>query len=362
MDYYNVFNWVLIGFIIVSCFFLYSDYEYKRSTYTSEVLIVIFCLFNVIYWGGRPSSVGIDTGIYVNRLRIAQGFSSIKDYIDFIDGDYFFGVVIYYLSRLGDLSLYFTGIALFTMFGFYVFFIKLAKHNSHAILALLMVASMFSFSAMISNIIRNGLAIALFLPCTYYTFSKKYKWALLWGVASFLSHQSILLPLLGLLLVHLIRSPLKYFVFGYITSSILAFNDIGLHSFSFINVLNIEKLNLYINSEIDVYRTGFRPDFYLFNTFFLISFLILNKNKNVAFDRYLKLYIVLSSVFFLCFHIPFSDRFGIYSWIFIPVVLFLGTQSYNIKYRFTISTMATFILYFINQMIYTFINVPTPEI
>ncbi|RZT96792.1 EpsG-like putative glucosyltransferase [Ancylomarina subtilis] len=360
MDYYDLFNWILIGCIILSCLALMVSQKSYEENVVSKVLILSFCLLSIFYWGVRPSSVGTDTGYYIRRFNFAISYSSLGDYFNYISGDYFFGFIVYYISRLGSVTFYFISIAFFTMLGFYVFFMKLAKYHTHAILALLMVASMFSFPGMLSNIIRNGLAISFFLPCTYYTLQKDYKYAVLWGVASILSHESILLPIIGLLVIHFVRLPLKYYLLGYLACSLMAFANIGLHSFSFIFDFDIEKLNHYMNAEIDIYKVGFRLDFYLFNTLFLLVFLAL-RNSSIAFDRYLKLYIFLSSVFFLCFHIPFSDRFGIYSWVFIPIVLFLGTEHYNPKFRFAFSTLATFMLYFINQLVFMYMNVPTPD-
>jgi len=358
MDYHSIFSWVLVGFIVITCVLFLGAKNKFQEIVISKIMIILFGVFNVLFWGTRPFTVGADTGNYVRKYHFAEKYLSLSDYLHYLDGDYFFGILVYYLSRIGDVNVYLIGISLFTMLGFLAFFMKLTKYYSHAILGLLMIASMFSFAGMLSNIIRNGLAIALFLPCTFYFFSKNYKIATLWGIASLLSHQSILLPILGLSLVHLIRIPLRYYFIVYGACSVMALANIGVHSFSFIQNLGILKLNEYVNLDLDFYRTGFRPDFFALNTFFLLIFWILGKSGGRAFDRYLKLYIVMSSIFFLCFHIPFSDRFGIYSWVLIPVVLFLGTQNYNIKYRLTLTSVSTLALFFINQLIYVYTHVP----
>lgn len=361
MDYHSVYSWILLIFIFLAFIVLALNRSEEEEKLSSKVILILFCCVTVLFWGTRPSSVGVDTGNYVRRFMFIHEYSSIQEYLQSLDGDFFFGMIAYLLTQLGDINYYFTGIALFTMFGYYVFFSKLTQSHSQAILGMLMVACMFSFTGMLSNIIRNGLAIALFLPCTYYTFIKKYKLAVIWGIASLLSHESILLPLIGLLIVHFFNMPLRYYLYGYVVCSIMAMANLGVHSFGFIQDLGIIKLNNYINSDLTFYRTGFRIDFYAFNTFFLALFLILKKNSSIAFDRYLKLFIVMSSIFFLFFQIPFSDRFGIYSWVLIPVVLFLCTQSYIPEYRFTLSFVATIFLYFINELIYIYTTVPTPD-
>jgi len=43
--------------------------------------------------------------------------------------------------------------------------------------------------------------------------------------------------------------------------------------------------------------------------------------NNQDFNTILKYYMLASALFFFAFQIPFSDRWGLFSWVFIPLVI-----------------------------------------
>ena len=81
----------------------------------------------------------------------------------------------------------------------------------------------------------------------------------------------------------------------------------------------------YFLGEESLYITGFKVQFVAFNSFFLFLFIYIYEQINKLqvfhdYKVYLKYYILSSSVFFLMFHIPYSDRVGLMSWVVIPVL------------------------------------------
>ena len=90
------------------------------------------------------------------------------------------------------------------------------------------------------------------------------------------------------------------------------------------DALKGDRRNGYLDgSMVKEFEVGFKPQFVFFNTLFLFIFLLLRKygQKQENYDILLKVYIGLSCIFFFMFQIPYSDRWGVMSWMFIPFLL-----------------------------------------
>jgi hypothetical protein len=72
-----------------------------------------------------------------------------------------------------------------------------------------------------------------------------------------------------------------------------------------------------------LYSIGFKPQFVAFNTLFLLFFAYIRKFVYVSEEstQLFKYYLLTSSLFFMVFQLPYSDRWGVMSWVAIPFLL-----------------------------------------
>ena len=294
----------------------------KKSPVFQDVFsfIIIFC-FSIAF-ANREYSVFSDTGMYEYQFNSITHFNDIFS----LRGDYLFYFLFYIFKKLSLtfpyalflISLIFNTLIflavkkLFLKFYFFLFFI---------------IVSLFFYYGMITNIMRQGLAFAFFFYAFACLQNNERKKFFIFIIFSLGMHLSFLLPIGILMIVKFIKS-LKFPLLIFIISSVLS-------------ILNLRILELLENVPLisslfknrtdfnfiyyDDYKVGFRPDFFAFNIIFLIVGLftfnkLKDKKSRNSYMMILVLYIMLSSYFFLMFPYPFSDRYGVMSWIFIPLL------------------------------------------
>ena len=142
----------------------------------------------------------------------------------------------------------------------------------------------------------------------------------------------------------------------FFSSIILSFLGVGFHSIAILVGYGDELTKFDKLAEEFGYRIGFRPDFVLFNTLFFLLGIYIYKNKLEKKERLfvvLKFYVLTSVVFFLSFYFPYSDRMGIISWIFIPLIL-LEFPDTPIKYfslKYSLIIFFSFLLFWVINII-----------
>lgn len=172
------------------------------------------------------------------------------------------------------------------------------------------------------NVIRSGLAISISLVAIYYIFEERYKKALLFSIFAIGCHISIIIFLLIAIVVKIFSSiKIKSFYYFYIVGILLS--ALGFSLLTLITHVAPEMaiVERYASGNNSDYNTGFRWNFVIFNSLFLLYFYYKRIGININTVIWLKLYIATSVVFFLWFAIPYSDRIGAFSWILIPFLL-----------------------------------------
>ncbi|MGL5561300.1 MAG: EpsG family protein [Tannerellaceae bacterium] len=317
--------------IIVFFFVILNMCEaYKVTDFISrkraEIMVAAFGIFNSFYWGLRPWNIGTDTGNYLRSFRVMERFTSFSQMIDNVDGDYFFRTLMFLFSRFGAYSMFLLSVSALTSMAL-LYYTRLMSDKGRMfspILFMLYIVSVFSFPSMSCNIIRNGLAVSFLLVFSWYLLQGRWVQAACWAVLALLGHHTTAIPILFMVLIRGFEAvKLKWFYYLYGAVVVLSALNFGVHRIGALTELGIDKVNDYFLSDGFDYRVGFRADFVLFNTFFAGLFYAIN-SKTVVYEFYLKYYLLASCLFFFWFHIPFSDRIGLYSWIAIPIVAFLG--------------------------------------
>ena len=85
-------------------------------------------------------------------------------------------------------------------------------------------------------------------------------------------------------------------------------------------------------SSVELYRVGFRLDFWLFTMLPVVLYYLLTDEGKVLFKVQFNSYLLIFSLFIFMFSLPYSDRTGIYCWTFGCLLMadFSGYYRFNI--------------------------------
>jgi len=239
---------------------------------------------------------------------------------------------------------------------FYKSFVNYSKvYKVYPIILFFIFISLFFSESMGINVIRQGVSLA-FLAYAYSLWITKFKIIKIipFIILSFLSHTTSVIPILTFIIINYVfkKQELKYFYVLYVLGIILSVLNIGiLNIVPFLqDFLQDSRRSIYLTSESEKYIVGFKPQFVAFNTIFLLIFiyvnkLLKNKNLNFNYEILLKYYISISFIFFMAFQIPYSDRWGLFSWVSIPFLVAPAFSEY-IKPHFKTSIVLFFVLIF----------------
>lgn len=320
--YYNLL-FVIISFITL-LFASYNDFKKKiNDHYLGLILVGIFSILYFYLFGSRDLNVGADTVLYNYVWNSTNKFLFTKEF--------FFNGLMWFLksNHYGYQSFLYCIAFLFMLFLFLSIKRESKENNINPLYLLFSLVSLFFFKSIGINIIRQGISLAiLLLYFSYFDFNnlRKNKFITFFlGGLALIAHNTTIIPIIiFILLLYLRKIKIKYYLIFYFLAVIASYFKIGIHSFLSILVgIDKRRVDIYVVSSSQDFVIGFKPQFVAFNTFFLFLFLFIKKYSNYTFkyDIIFKYYIVTSCLFFLVFQMPYSDRWGIMSWIVIPYLL-----------------------------------------
>jgi hypothetical protein len=321
--------YLCIAYIIVALLALLQHVlrEGSRGQRSVEIAgIIVWLTFSILFFGRRGESLGTDTAAYIQH---AQGLETAR----FFDPAFEPG---YNLFVYGIVTIFGSAYVLLVIEICYVLLVALACRlwfGNRSLFGLLALISVFSYYNLAFNLIRSGLAIALWLcGLALFLLRKRRGSGIAFYSIAFLLHYSVAIPILVSIVVRyvagtllrwfLLVSIIMEFVFGRYSQSILAAAG------------NIPLLARYVARYVGhefTYRVGFRSDFLSYCLlYYLILWLAIRLLPNGVTDkRPSKLstsiarflfnnYILLFAVFVLAFGLPYSDRSGIFAFLFAP--------------------------------------------
>tara|TARA_B110000908_G_scaffold159707_1_gene202193 strand:+ start:298 stop:1416 length:1119 start_codon:yes stop_codon:yes gene_type:complete len=355
-EYFLTHKIVLASYILFGSFILKlligRVEKFKRN---DRNILITYVIFLMLFAGTRAKNIGVDTGNYYLYFFIpATRAGNIFDVFTILNTDFLFELIISLTAWTNNYNIVLLTIAIVLNVLLYKFVREFTDYGNRgsSLLLFLTIASGFSFINLEINIMRNALAIGfIFLSINYAIKENYYKCALLLITALLFHRTSIILAVIIFAIVFAKKVPLKYYYAFYLLAILLSAVGFGFHSISFLAELGNEDLsNLSYEGETN-YRIGFRLDFVMFNTFFLILFAKFT-NLNSYRESFLIKYFILSSVvFFFNFYIPFSDRFGLFSWLIIPLLLFDIVNKKFPKKKIFINTLVLISFYILNNII-----------
>jgi EpsG family len=303
--------------------FVLLNLLYPINEKKEKILIYVFGVLFIFLFGLRDSSVGFDTGNYIDIIL------GLYKYRFFESNDIGFIVLaasVFFTTN--SVQAVFFVIACFYILPLIKVFSTLEIQNKFLLFFLLI--NLMSFESLGMNIIRQGVAISLSLLAFQKYNQNKIKYSIILFLIAISFHISTFLLIFFFIISNFIKKPTIPLII-LIISSILSFLNFDLEPIlklvPFLGSDYEERIIQYNeldNSLGEIYKTGFRIDFFLFNWLFILIGLYLyyfNFTKNYKF--YLPIlytFMFSSSFFFLKFNQIYSDRFGVFAWILIPFI------------------------------------------
>lgn len=322
-----------------------------------KFLIFLPLISLIFIIGLREYNVGTDTGNYYNRLWLGEPELNFNS-------EFLFDLLAIIL-RSFDSS--YTFFLLLISFLFYAFLYGALKKytkqfEANLFFALFACISLFFFLSMSINVIRQGVSLSILLfSYTLWVERKSNLWVLFFVFLALAFHLTSIIPIL-IFIVSIFFSRYKYFnflVLIYFFMILVSYLNYGFLNISplFLDFLGEDKRAGYFTDDDYGYQVGFKLQFVIFNTFFLLlSLYVKNKLKGDFLEKkYTQLvcyYILSSIILFMAFQLPFSDRWGLFSWIVIPFLVIPLFYSPFVKGKIKIHYILMFIAIYIGFNFY----------
>nr|WP_313062317.1 EpsG family protein [Moraxella sp. CTOTU49097] len=327
----------------------------KLSNYLVLLPVIVLTLIT----GFRSYDVGTDTGNYYFLLWMQKpelNFSS----------EFLFQLIALLIQHFDLNYTYF--LSLVSIIFFYFIYKALKNYSllyqANLLMALFAFMSFFFFSSMSTNVIRQGVSLAILLYAFTLLLKKDNKIKIIiYSVVAVAFHLTSIIPILLVALSYHLSTKsgkLIYFlVLLYFSVILLAFLNIGFLNIapSLSQLLGSDGRSSYLNGETYDYVVGFKPQFVVFNTFFLLIALYIRKNLTEIelkkqYNVILIYYIIASWLLFLAFQLPFSDRWGLFSWVVIPFLIIPLFYSPYLKAKIRIHYILMLILIYVGFKFY----------
>jgi len=313
----------------ISFFILYmfiSARKIKLSFGTANVFLFLFLFLFVILVGSRDFDLKGDTQTY---LRVYYNIKHSIDVGRLEKGFVFLLKMLSFIELTNRQLLY--ALASLQAFIWYFFIVYFFKDNRKKILFVMLLASSFFIYNTGTNVLRQGFAIPLALLSMAFYINKKWFLSLLFlGIATSFHMTAAIIPL-----TYLLSQKLKFNLTFYFVILIVFTISSAAGLFEFFNDIFYSTFGdydyLFSESAFEAYRVGFRPDFWLFSLFPLVLYFFLSDDAKENNLLFIKQYILLFCGFIFLFSFPYSDRFGLYAWVMMLVLVSNFSCSYKIR-------------------------------
>ena len=330
----------------------------KKSVYLGIAIFIVCLLFILplsILVGSRE--LGTDTIHYEYSFYLFKNYS----YISNEPGIY----LLAWLSLLlgGDVQVYFWFVFIvsfiFMNLAFYKFFYKMFEPREICLLYFVFIGSyLFStwFQIVSLSVIRQGLALfVLYFAIACYV-KQDYKQALVFIIIAILTHKSVLLlvPFLILLRLH----DKKFYSLFFISALLY---PLGVTEYVVMTLSSLTGIPVYSlissYSEDNVRYFGFNYLYFIYTIFWTVLGLTLRKLGCVGYglreyDLVLKVYSCLAMILYTFGFASFSNRYGLFSWLFIPFVQVVVLSQF-VNFKYSIYYYCGFIFCFISAVYYS---------
>lgn len=291
-------------------------------------LIYIVIIGIALLIGSRPVIASSDLASYevlFNRI-CRNGWSYIYTKFNEYGQDPFFSILMFITAPFRSFKFTITIISLISLLFTYQAckIYTRGEHKGSSLLLFFCTIINFTFLNQQDNVMRIGVAFPLLLIYIYYYFRKEYKKAIIFGILAVGIHFSMAAAIIVSIVAKYTKCSLRWYYLLFFLVMVASAAGASLQHIA--GMFGFGKAEFYSKlTESGGYRTGFRVDFALFNTAFLLFFAWLNKNRLSEFMLYyIRMFVLFSCWFFLWFKVPYNDRVGAFSWNLIPIISYFG--------------------------------------
>lgn len=299
------------------------------------IVFVTLTILGVLF-ATRSNNVGTDTEMYIWQYRNNYLWSD-----EFDEREPLYPYFIKFLRLFSLDSSFFLFVVAFIYVSFIGLFVKKYEEHSNQkinkyflFLGILVLPCFLSLGI---NIIRQGMSIVFLLNAYNAYRAKDVKRKYLYSFISIVFHSTSLLPIILFWVSTKFRNERGIIVL-YFLGIFISFLNFGfLDFFKFFPFLYSydPRFDSYASGLDSDYIVGFKFQFILFNTcFFLIGLYMYYRLRTKDYLLLLSYFGISSFVFFMAFQLSYSDRWGIFSWIAMPLLIvpiFEESQKYNRK-------------------------------
>lgn len=346
--YYHLLFFISAYFALVYVLFLDAKGNNLVLNFISNKSTIVLVFILIFLIGLRGYKVGTDTWNYYGRWNKLSNFEISSDIV-------FYELMIFIKNIKLPYQMFLFVVASIYFSLVYRAYYLISKKNNYNLYLFLFAFLSFFFSISTSiNVMRQGLSLVLLVLAYSHLINNNRKKAIIFSVLSLGFHLTAIIPILLWLIVRFTKKiKFKWFLILYIAGIVLSLLNFGVLNFApFLSEILIsieDKRASYLRGrEVDYYVTGFKPQFVVFNTVLLALFLFINKNIKVGkeYESLLRYYIIASFLFFMAFQIPFSDRWGLFGWFAMPILIApIFNKFKNNKYPYLRTLTVLFLIF-----------------
>ncbi|OYD41873.1 EpsG family protein [Sphingobacterium cellulitidis] len=342
LSYYFLQQYILIYvlvFLVQGGFFLNF---LSKGSYLSQIDNLFFLLFIfllIFLTGFRNFEIGTDTLHYVSDYEYLRSFDTWN--IDFalersrLGRDPLFALFSFFLGKVFNATTYIFILSVIFYFSFYFFVKKITNHLY--ITVLFSFLCFFFFLSFGINILRAGISV-MFVLLGFSYFVKQFELVKFRDLKSkqktmiiicitigVLFHSASWILVLALIISRLIKLKTFFYIAILIVCLILAIFKFTITDLPIVGPLFMmnERTDAYLSGDGSQLPSGVNV-YILFFQGLIILYYLANKKifeENSIGIIFIRSYLILCSFYMLCLNISFSDRFGIYSWVLMPLIL-----------------------------------------
>ena len=286
---------------------------------TGRGISIITCLFLVLFIGTRPIRGMGDTGNFTGYYEIAQG---LPFFFSFDTTNLIFDNL---LNWFASKSIPVTVFYILISFVYFVSMLAACRKlfpESYPLAFFVCLGAFSTFSYGVNGI-KAGAAASIFLLALANI--DNLLLCILLSLVSYGFHHSMVVVLVALACTTLFKNTKVYF-FIWILCVLIAAAHISTFQVYFASFVDEDGAGYLLanNNDDSAYLTGFRLDFILYSAIPIIVgyWLVFKKKiKNDGYESWLRLYLLMNSLWLLCMYASYTNRIAYLSWFLYPILL-----------------------------------------
>jgi len=334
VEFFNVYFFAIF-FVAILSFSTIFEFRIKGKypTAMDKFFFLTVIIFFTLFFGLRPENIGADTSSYIDEFRRMSQFDKFENAINYskIARDYIFVYFTFLTSQFMSTGFYILTLTSIFM-GTIYFLIKKLTSKGRLIFIFTFLCFGFFYSMGI-NIVRSGICAMFSLLGTIYLLNIGHKIenkkervikGFVFLFLGYIFHFSAIIFLLAYLVVRFFKLKIKWYYLVTMVFYVLAYLEFSIKDLPIIGPMieSAERLVSYLSGEASQEASGFNLYVIAFQTLGLLyGFYFVRKYKDKEYILINKIYLFLTCGYLFCLEIPYSDRFGVLSWVWLPLIL-----------------------------------------